>query len=181
MSPLLRRLQEDHENMSRLLDLLDRELERLRRLDSDVDHRLLCDIAHYFTAFPDAVHHPLEEELFALLRDKQPELAGRLAALHQDHVDLAAIGRDFHELMLSVCNGQPVRRDRLLAQGEQFLERQRRHMEAEGQGVFQRAPEALSEPELAALERRRSGADPLFGEQLREEYARLREAISSSQ
>jgi len=95
-----------------------------------------------------------------------------------EHIELAAIGREFHELMLTVCSGQPVRRDRVLAQAEQFLGRQRRHMHEEGHRVFRIAGEVLTEADFEALERRRgSGADPLFGEQLREDFVRLREAI----
>jgi len=178
MMALLDRLHEDHENMSRLLEVLESQVELLRRIDPEVDHGLIRDIARYFTIFPDAVHHPLEEDLFALLRGKRPDLAGQLAALQREHIELAAIGREFHELMLTVCSGQPVRRDRVLAQAEQFLGRQRRHMHEEGHRVFRIAGEVLTEADFEALERRRgSGADPLFGEQLREDFVRLREAI----
>ncbi|RLA29647.1 MAG: hypothetical protein DRR11_15055, partial [Gammaproteobacteria bacterium] len=54
---VLAELRQDHQNMTLMLNLLERE-SNLIYADGDPDFELLADVMHYMTVYPDAVHHP---------------------------------------------------------------------------------------------------------------------------
>ena len=63
---VLAELREDHKNMALMLNLLERESNRIYE-GEEPDYELLQDIMHYMTVYPDAVHHPKEDRLYAEL------------------------------------------------------------------------------------------------------------------
>lgn len=181
MTQLIDKLHRDHVHMAELLELLAREVTVLQDPHADADYHLMREVAHYFTAFPDTVHHPVEDEVYGALREKRPDLAARLDAIEAEHAELAELGRDFHRLMQNVCAGQVVRRETVLSEAENFLARQQGHMNVEEGEIFPAARAALSDADLADFEARHGAhADPVFGPQLRDGFSRLHEAIVTS-
>ena len=70
----LAELREDHKNMALMLKLLERESNRIYDGD-EPDYELLQDIMHYMTVYPDAVHHPKEDRIYAELKAFRPDLS----------------------------------------------------------------------------------------------------------
>ena len=68
METVLSRLQLDHANMSRLLDIVDAQLQLVADAQN-ADFELMRDILHYLTNYSDAIHHPTEDLLYARLAD----------------------------------------------------------------------------------------------------------------
>ena len=71
---ILAELRQDHKNMALLLNLLERESNRIYEGD-DPDFDVLHDVMQYMTVYPDAVHHPKEDRLYAEVRSVRPDLA----------------------------------------------------------------------------------------------------------
>lgn len=181
MTQLIDKLHRDHVRMAELLELLAEQVTVMQDPHADADYHLLRDIAHYFTVFPDCVHHPVEDEVYAALREKRPDLGPTLDALEAEHEELAELGRDYYRLMQNVCAGQVVRRELVLSTSETFLARQQGHMNVEEGEIFAVAAEVLSDADLAEYEARHDEhPDPVFGPELREGFDRLYEAIVTS-
>ena len=75
VSQVLDELRADHRNLTILLDMLDREIARLKSVE-DPDYELLHDIMMYMTGYPDAVHHKKEDWVYAKMAAIRPEVDG---------------------------------------------------------------------------------------------------------
>lgn len=178
MLRLIEKLHHDHTNMAELLELLASQVDLMEDKDTDADYLMMRDIARYFMSFPDTVHHPLEEEIFALLELKRPDLKDRLASIRDDHREIAELGLDFYRLMESVCSGHVAGRSAIISAAENFLSRQQGHLDVEEREIFPAATEAFSDADLESFEAEHGGKlDPVFATELREDFARLHEAI----
>ena len=74
MPDLITVLREEHEQMARLLRVVERELERVRE-GGNPHFTLLIQTMKYLTHYPDAVHHPQENVLFEMHRERMPGAA----------------------------------------------------------------------------------------------------------
>ena len=175
---LLDKLHQDHVQMGQLLDLLASQLSLLRDPDADADYRLMRDIAYYFICYPDSVHHPAEDTIFGALEKKSPDLRYRFETLRGEHAELAEIGQEFYLLLEGVCSGHVVPRDKIVSAIENFLERQRGHMDTEEREIFVLAKAYLSDDAVTQFEAiHEEMHDPLFGTEIRDSFKRLHEAI----
>ena len=63
MHPLLQKLTRDHENLSRLLDVLEKQLDDFHQgQEHDLD--LMCELVEYIESYEDQVHHPTEDLVY---------------------------------------------------------------------------------------------------------------------
>ena len=178
MRKLIRRFRDEHATMKHLLELFAAELDSLRDPASDPDYHLLSDIVHYFTDFPDRVHHPAEELLLLRLQMSQPELQPVVDRLSRQHDGLTKLGQKLRLLLGSACSGHMVPRDELLEANEQFLERHHKHIDDEETLILANAEVWLNSRDWIHIEKaiqRRS--DPVVDKPIREELERLVEAI----
>ena len=74
---LLSELREDHRNMALVLNVLESTIETAST-GEDPDFELIDEIMRYMTVYPDAVHHPKEDIIYAelnrLSRTESPRL-----------------------------------------------------------------------------------------------------------
>jgi hemerythrin-like domain-containing protein len=177
-SQLLQRLNEDHEHISQVLDALENELQASDT--HDVDWRIVDDIMTYLQDYPDAVHHPLEDQLFDRVLDKGLTPAER-ELVHFNLAQHAEIIGASHQLAQDVHN---ILNDIVIPIGQvqahflRYLEIQRLHMRNEQTNLFPLAQRLLSVDEwrevgAVAL----SQTDPLFEAQL-EKFAGLYKYIT---
>ncbi len=139
---------------------------------------MMRDIAYYFICFPDSVHHPAEDTIFGALEEKSPDLRYRFETLRREHAVLAEIGQEFYLLLEGVCSGHVGARDKIVSASENFLERQRQHMDTEEREIFVLAEAYLSDDSVAEYEAVHGKMhDPLFGTKIRDSFKRLHEAI----
>ena len=178
MSTLFERLRVDHVNMRDLLTVLAALVGRLHQDAADVDYQVMLDIFDYFTGFPDAVHHPVEDQLFDELLRRSPDLAAEIAELRCEHEANARDGAAIHRDLQGICAGQLVSRQRLIEMTEAYIARQMVHMDKEEGRILPLARARIRDAEWDAFEERHKDAiDPLFGPTIRETFKRLHDYV----
>lgn len=173
LADLLRDLRRDHRNMSVLLDLLEREVDRASE-GGTPDDELLCDIMRYLTVYSDAVHHPKEDLLYAEMHARRPEFGAGLDRVAPEHRQLAERGLALRNDVEAIATGAPVTRDRLIEDTRDYVATLRRHMAWEEEDLFRRArsmvrSEGNPEVDVGEVE----ALDPLFGPQREHAFANL--------
>ncbi len=142
MHHLLEKLNKDHRNLEKILDLLTAQLDHfLAGRESDFD--LKIELLEYMEAYADQAHHPLENLIFStakpLLEDKV-ELMDRLM---QQHQELAQLTRTFRQSLENIYQGGVMQRDELEIQGREFIALQRQHITLEEEQAFPAIDAAL--------------------------------------
>ncbi|QPC41894.1 hemerythrin domain-containing protein [Kaustia mangrovi] len=177
MVAILDALYRDHGNIARLLDILDEELAVFDEAERP-DYEVIRAIVDYFRIYPDRVHHPREDLVFARLAERAPEAAKTVGDLVGEHAEVSArLGRFAFALDQILGEGVMTRREfREIARD--FVDGERRHMAAEEERFFPVALKALTEEDWAELDSTLSTEpDPLFRDDVREEFAALRRQI----
>lgn len=162
MPKILDDLHDDHMNMARLYDLLGRELMTFKNGELP-DYELVQKILDYCLAYPDQVHHPKEDLVFARLRVRRPQAAETVGDLADEHRKLSALTRRFATALANVLEDEQLPRDWFVDVANDFLAFSRRHMQMEEVLLFPAARKHLGLADWAELERameRRSARPP---------------------
>lgn len=177
LADLVNDLREDHRNMSIMLDLLGRQVERIRDGERP-DYELIHDIMRYMTTYSDAVHHPKEDVLYASMRAERPECAKGLERVGPEHREIAELGEALRNDVEAVASGAPVTRERLIEDANDYLRTLRRHMAWEEEDLFRRARElAKDETEMFVDISNFDTLDPVFGPERQHSYENLLQNI----
>lgn len=173
MSNLVEQIHADHVNMSRILDLIEREVDRARA-EQTPDLELLEDAMRYMTNYSDMVHHPKEDSMFAKLIQKEPGVAGEVDVLSEEHETLARLSSEFLEIVKAAEYSDFVLREDVIKRGSEYVETLRSHMDAEEVGLLKRARASLTSEDLEEINAEYAAShDPLMAESLKAEYAAL--------
>ena len=178
LARILDELREDHRNLARLLDVLENECRDIPE-EGEPDMDLLHDIMHYMTVYPDAVHHPKEDVVYAELRMQRPDLADGLDHVPDDHRDIAILGSQLRGEVEAINAGAAVRREQMIEDTTAYVECLRRHMAWEESEFFSRIDRMMdAEPrkiDVAAFEHIR---DPVFELEIEAGFRRLIRSIA---
>jgi hemerythrin-like domain-containing protein len=174
---VLAELRQDHKNMSLMLNLL--ELESNRLFDGfDTDFELLHDIMHYMTVYPDAVHHPKEDRIYAELKAVRPDLSIGFDRITVDHRHIAELGFKLRNDIESVTSGGVIRKKSVVADTLRYVNTLRGHMQWEELDLFRRIEDMVAEGhELIESSTYLQNTDPVFGPEVEEKFARLFESV----
>lgn len=173
MSNLVEQLHKDHVNASKVLNLIEREVERAQR-EQTPDLELLEDAMRYMVNYADLIHHPREDSMFARLVQREPDVGKEVEVLQQEHQTLASLSSGFLEIIKAAETGEFVRREEVIKRGMEYVDFLRSHMDAEEVGPFKRANAALSDQDREEIDAEyASTRDPLMQESLKQEYASL--------
>ena len=173
MPKILNELQEDHKNMARLFDLLGRELLKFKEGEHP-DYDLVEIILDYCLDYPDLVHHPKEDLIFAKLRTLNPAIVESIGDLQKEHEKLAASTRRFSTAVRNVLEDGLLPRDWLMDVGNGYLSLSRNHMQMEEVLFFPAALKNLKPADWRELEQAVENAeDPVFGEIKHQRYSDL--------
>ena len=96
MKITLESLYKDHDNLRRILYLLEQLLVDICR-GSYQDYPLLQSIFVYIQDYPERVHHPAEDAIFSVIFDKgfgDRELRESIKSLMNDHSEIKCVTRD---------------------------------------------------------------------------------------
>ena len=160
---ILDELREDHRNLSQLLDLLESECKDVPT-DGEPDMELLLDIMHYMTIYPDAIHHPREDLVYAAMREHCAELAEGLESIPGDHREIAELGATLRKDIEAIISGAAVTRQHLIEDLVNYVGHLRRHIEWEEADLFPRADTLAKDAETAMIDvSPHMGEDPVFG------------------
>jgi hemerythrin-like domain-containing protein len=180
VSELLVELRQDHKNMSFCLDILERESNRLYD-DDEPDLELMHDVMTYMTVYPDAVHHPREDKLYAELRAQRPDLSSGMDRITVDHRKIAEEGFELRADIESAISGSPVHRNKVVSDALRYVFGLRSHMQWEELDLFRRCEKLVSEGqdiEVGSITVRKH--DPLFGDQTEARFGKLLNSIRDS-
>jgi hemerythrin-like domain-containing protein len=173
---VLEQLHADHRHFGRLLELLRRELERLRQAEP-ADLVLLLDAVEYFEVYPDRIHHPREDVVLAAAAARDPELAGLARELREEHAALARLTLSLRQRIEDALRDAAVEREPLTEDLRRFIERQAAHMDTEEARLFPRIADALGPDDWRTIEPALPEArDPMFAD-TEQRYRALRSRV----
>ena len=174
---LLTELRQDHRNMARVLDLMD-DIVTEMEAGKDPDFELFDEAMRYMTVYPDAVHHPKEDVVYAELRSQRPDLAEGLDDVPEDHADIARLGNLLRNEVEAVVAGAAVRREKMIEDTAAYITRLREHMGWEERDLFKRIDSMLGndagEVDVSAYEHIK---DPVFELEIEAGFRRLLESL----
>jgi len=174
---VLAELREDHKNMALMLNLLEREANRIYDGD-EPDYELLHDIMHYMTVYPDTVHHPKEDRLYAELKAFRPDLSTGFERITMDHRHIAELSMKLRDDIAAINSGNPIRRRAVVADALRYVNTLRGHMQWEELDLFRRVDEMIRlGHDMFDTANFVHQADPVFGPEAEENFARLVDCI----
>lgn len=179
LADILSELREDHRNIAIMLDLLERETERIRDGEKP-DYELIHDIMRYMTTYSDAVHHPKEDILYSAIREQKPELADGLEKVEPEHEELARLSEVLRNDVEAIASGAAVTRDTLVHDATDYIQRLREHMNWEEGDLFKRADSLIDAENAMFLDiSHLDSLDPVFGPEREHTFANLLENIKA--
>ncbi len=173
MSNTLDKLHIDHRNQAKLLQMVERQAEGVRR-GEELDLPLLQLALQYFQNYPDLLHHPKEDALYERLVARDESVAQQITNIRQDHLRLAAetdaIADELSRPYLTPLD--------LAGRLQRFVDHYRSHMTIEEAELFPRARTLLDAEDWAHVEAEIAPAvDPLFDGAASSQYQRLFTAL----
>jgi hemerythrin-like domain-containing protein len=181
MTAIMCMLINDHCNMTRIIDTLERQIGSLDHEEA-VDLGLIKNILEYLLDYPTRVHHPVEDLVYGKLKIRDPAIARTLDDLEQEHADLESQTRRFALAVDRVLKGEKLPRQELAQTGRDLTDRLQRHLATEETTLFPAARSSLMSSDWADIALVLGAPDdPLFGPRLRDFYRRLHEEIMGSE
>ena len=180
MADIIQTLQQDHSHMVRLLKVLENELDTAANSDPP-DFQRMQLVMKYMTHYPDEVHHPREDVLFARLLDKAPDVGAAISTLCAEHRVLAVKGRELCTVLNAVATEHVIQREAFELPGREYIATMYRHMRFEETEVFPVARVHLRSVDWSAIELGvDEQRDPIFGDSVESEYSDLYAHIFAS-
>jgi hemerythrin-like domain-containing protein len=156
-------LVQEHRNIARLLDLLEKQLDLFAKA-AKPDYDLMLQIVEYFRSFPDLYHHPKEDLVFRRLAKRQPEVAAKFGDLEAEHRHCSDRLGDFAQAVV-VTLLQAKTPKTFVGIARDFIDNERRHMAAEEKELFPAAIRHLTDEDWVEIDARSARfADPLADE-----------------
>lgn len=156
-------LRRDHRRISRVLRLLDKQIELMDSVG--IDYVVLGDIVEYLSDYPEAIHHRFEDELFdrlvnSGLKPSEWALVSRNMAEHAEiSVRTQKLADDVGLVLRDVALPSALIKQDLL----DYSELQHGHMNREEQQLFPMALRLFSDDDWRDLETKASEmSDPMF-------------------
>jgi len=177
---VLAELRQDHKNMGLLLTLLERESDRMYDCE-DTDFDLLHDIMHYMTVYPDAVHHPKEDRIYAELKAIRPDLTAGFKRITVDHRYIAELSITLRDDFASIIADQIVPRKTVVADALRYVHMLRGHMQWEELDLFRRVERMIADGHhLIEAATYLQSCDPVFGAKIEPDFEKLIKRIRES-
>jgi len=175
MTKIIERLRQEHQDMERLLVVLEGEISTFDRQERP-DYEAVQAIISYFQDYPDCCHHPKEDMIFAKLRERDPIAAREVGDLEAEHHREAKDLRRVAALVSNVLLDQEIPREAFDRVMRGFIEQERSHMKMEERRLLPAALKSLRDEDWAEIETRwRDTQESLFNVATEERCASLRD------
>jgi hemerythrin-like domain-containing protein len=170
-------LLEEHQNIEKLLLVLEHELEIFDR-SGRPDYEILQTIILYFQDYPENCHHPKEELIFKKLKVRDPAAAKRFGDVEAEHAVETKRLRSFARAVDYVLADQEFLRESFHMAVQDFIEHQREHLKKEERLLFPAALRALRSEDWAEIDARLDDRkDPLFDSVVEAKFHDLQKTI----
>lgn len=126
---MIERIRREHGYMVRLLAILRHKLNEIKE-ENAINYSLVSEIVDYLSNHSEKIHHPKEDILyhhFLKHYGKQQTMEN----LEREHQELAEKTKEFSMLIEMILQDAVVPQDIFIAQLEDFIESQKRHLELE--------------------------------------------------
>lgn len=150
MPPLIDALRREHQVITALLDVLDRQAAILEAA-GEPDYDALAALVEYFADFPAQVHHPKENLIWGALMARDAAAAAPIGDLDAEHRRLAELARGFAAAIDAVLHDVEVPRVAAARMIRRFVAAERQHMAEEEDIFFPAALRALRAEDWATL------------------------------
>ncbi len=128
-------LHRDHINMSKLLTLIERNIEQIKQGHS-ADLKLMAEAIEYIGHYADLYHHPLEDVLYDYFKDKSAELTLLINRCEKEHQDLKVCTEQvLSPISVSLLDGM-LPMAKIIENLEAFLEQEKQHINFEEGQIF---------------------------------------------
>lgn len=173
MHPILRDLHQDHLNLARILRLLEAQLNLILNGES-ADLYVLGEIVDYIETYPDQFHHPREDIIFGVYRDRSARGIELIDRLLHEHRILLSRTLELRGFLDQWASDLPISREHVGQRIADYLSLQWQHLNLEEGSVFHLLEQELSEHDWERIEASMpEGSDPLFANLLRSRYENI--------
>lgn len=177
MPKIINLLLEEHQNIEKLLRVVEHELE-IFDSSGRPDYEILQTIIQYFQDYPESCHHPKEEMIFQKLKTRDPAAAKRFGDVEAEHEVETRRLRSFARAVDSVLADQEFLRESFHLAVHDFIAHQREHLRKEELLLFPAAAKALPPEDWAEIDARLDDRkDPLFDSVVEEKFHNLQNTI----
>jgi hemerythrin-like domain-containing protein len=177
MPKIIDLLLEEHQNIEKLLQVLEHELELFDH-SGRPDYEILSNIIHYFQDYPESCHHPKEEMIFGKLKALDPAAAQAFGDVEAEHQLETARLHSFARAVDSVLADQEFLRESFHLAVHDFIAHQRQHLEKEERLLFPAAVKTFRSEDWAEIDSRLDDRkDPLFDRVVEEKFRNLQNTI----
>lgn len=177
MSTIMSQLHLDHLNLSRLLEVLKDKLVCLREGERP-DYQLILDVVTYIVDYADTYHHPLEDQIYDYATHQYPSSKQALLEVEAEHKQIRDNTREFQLLIESILLDSVVSMDVFNQRLEDFINQQYAHLNQEEGTVFPLLEKLMQDKDWLNLQvKLQTRNDPLFGDEVAEEYKRLYKSL----
>jgi len=150
MAEVLDMIRQEHQSISRMLNMLEHQIERFERGER-FDYDLVKEVLDYFVTFADLCHHPKENLIIAKLRQRAPELAREIGDLDEEHERISKELHDFAHAIMNVLLDVEMPRDRFVRIAHDFIAQERKHMAEEEARFLPVAEAQLTDKDWAEI------------------------------
>lgn len=172
MESAIDQIHQGHINISKILNIMDRELVELDQ-GNIPNFDILEDSMRYMVNYADLIHHSKEDAVFALLVSRLPEVEIEIAEIKDQHLTLARMSNHFYEIVKEASVGE-VLRTGFRKKGVDYIETLRAHMNIEESSLLKKAKSVFSEEDLFQIYKDyESFRDPLLGDSIEKKYRNL--------
>ena len=182
MHTIMAELHKDHIHLGKVFNILDQQVELLST-GGHPDYYLMADITHYIQHYPDLIHHPKEDRVYEIYKQRSQKAADIVNQLQEDHKTLPSATIQLHDLLESAANSVVlVSRKEIQNEVQNFLEIERQHMNLEEEILFPLIIKTLTEDDWKSLEKTiaeetAEKIDPLFRGSIEGGYENLYQSI----
>lgn len=177
MSTIMSQLHLDHLNLSRLLEVLKDKLVCLREGERP-DYQLILDVVTYIVDYADTYHHPLEDQIYDYATHQYPSSKQALLEVEAEHKQIRDNTRELQLLIESILMDSVVSMDVFNQRLEDFINQQYAHLNQEEGTVFPLLEKLMQDKDWLNLQvKLQTRNDPLFGDEVAEEYKRLYKSL----
>ena len=178
MSDYIAKWNREHANYSRLLDLLEAQINLFHEAEQP-NYELMLDIMYYLSHYSDEVHHPEEDVAFRRVMEKDNRLKTVVMDLMRQHQVIVESGKGLLQQLDAIVNGTIMTRQGLESLGRTYIFHLRSHMDLEETEVFPVASRILRAEDWIAVDAAiKSRKDPLFGDTVDKRYEALHQQIA---
>lgn len=174
MAHALQTIRLEHYNIHSVLACLRYVVKQIEDGSAQPDFDLLFAIVEYMETFPEAFHHPKEEDyLFAAVLRRQPDRAPLIDRLCADHATGTQLLDDIRAA-LEAYRDDPAALGRFHQAAQTYIDFERRHMDVEERELLPLAMAALEAEDWAEIDAAFArNDDPAFGVERKERFRAL--------